>query len=193
MPLTKRPCIVCSTPFSPTSSSNVCCSRICARALRGDFAIRFWARVDKKGAVAPGMKTACWLWTGRLEKSGYARIKREDSRQQVPVHRAAWELKHGEVPDGMLVLHTCDVRHCVRHLFLGTHQDNMDDMFAKGRANKARGFSHGQSKLTESKVLSLLCLRGKGWTLAELSDKFGVGTMQVSRICSGKRWAYLRG
>lgn len=134
-----QPCVTCQTAFSPTSATNVCCSRECSRALRGDFTTRFWARVDKKGPVVAGMTTCCWLRTGRLEKNGYARVKKQNSRNQVSVHRAAWEMKHGEVPRGMQVLHRCDIRNCVRHLFLGTAKDNTQDMLCKGRANKAGG------------------------------------------------------
>jgi hypothetical protein len=50
-------------------------------------------------------------------------------------HRMSWEMHFGPIPEGMLVLHHCDVRRCVRpdHLFLGTARDNTRDMIAKGR------------------------------------------------------------
>jgi hypothetical protein len=50
-------------------------------------------------------------------------------------HRRAWEEAFGPIPDGMLVLHTCDVRNCVNpeHLFLGTNKENTQDMVTKGR------------------------------------------------------------
>lgn len=186
-------CVVCLVRFHATSRFNACCSEACATELRGDFTARFWRRVDTNGPVAPGMRSSCWLWTGRLETSGYARIKRDKSRQQVSVHRAAWELRNGPIPVGRLVLHRCDVRHCVRHLYLGTTQNNTDDMLRRGRANKAKGAAHGQAKLTEDDARALLRLRGEGWTLQELADKFGIGNMQASRICSGKRWSHLQG
>jgi len=52
------------------------------------------------------------------------------------VHRVAWELTSGPIPDGMQVLHACDNPPCFNpeHLFLGTRSDNMVDMVSKGRA-----------------------------------------------------------
>jgi hypothetical protein len=188
-----RPCAVCKTSFSSTSPSNVCCSRACSRELNGDFVSRFWGRVDRNGPIAPGMKTPCWLWTGRLEKNGYARVKRQDSRTQVSVHRAAWEMKHGEVPPGMLVLHRCDVRNCVRHLFLGTQSDNMLDMRKKGRAVQVRGEQHGRSKLTEGQVRSLLSRYREGATQMSLAVRYKLHLMTIHKICTGKRWAHLQG
>ena len=50
-------------------------------------------------------------------------------------HRIAWELVHGPVPEKFCVLHKCDNPPCINvdHLFLGTQQDNLADMNAKGR------------------------------------------------------------
>ena len=66
--------------------------------------------------------------------------------------RVAWELFRGPIPEGLCVLHTCDVRHCVNpdHLFLGTKRDNSDDMIRKGRAKHTgmKGPSNPNSKLT---------------------------------------------
>jgi len=55
------------------------------------------------------------------------------------VHRAAWIARHGEPPpETPFVLHHCDRPSCFadRHLWLGTHKDNMADMVAKGRRSK---------------------------------------------------------
>ena len=78
----------------------------------------------------------CWLWTGLLHPKGYGYIK--DRGKNIKVHRLAYELYIGPIPEGMLVCHTCDVRNCVNpeHLWLGTNDDNIRDMRLKGRADR---------------------------------------------------------
>jgi hypothetical protein len=69
----------------------------------------------------------CWQWTGSGDGKGYGKINIDG--RMVHAHRVAWQLANGPIPDGLHVLHTCDNRGCVnvRHLWLGTHQDNMRD------------------------------------------------------------------
>lgn len=78
----------------------------------------------------------CLLWTGSFFPNGYGQVtEKADGRwTSLGVHRVVYRETIGNV-DGWMVLHTCDVRGCCNpdHLFLGTHQDNMDDMVLKGR------------------------------------------------------------
>src|SRR6185369_7218363 len=57
--------------------------------------------------------------------------------QYAAAHRVAWELTHGPIPDGLWVLHRCDQPLCVRpepgHLYLGTREDNLRDMWMRQR------------------------------------------------------------
>jgi len=94
----------------------------------------FWDRV----AVDPD---GCWMWTGVSLPAGYGfftRYTRDGSawrKTTVYAHRFSYQLHHGEIPEGMLVMHTCDSPGCVNpgHLRLGTPQENVDDMADKRR------------------------------------------------------------
>ncbi len=94
---------------------------------------RFWTKVNR------GDPASCWIWQGTHHRNGYGQIaaSRNGARKQrwLWAHRVAWALTHGPIPDGLQVLHRCDVPLCVNpdHLFLGTQLDNIADAMAKGR------------------------------------------------------------
>ena len=75
----------------------------------------------------------CWLWKGG-QSGDYGQFWKENY-DRCKAHRASYEIFIGEIPDGMDVCHTCDVKKCVRptHLFVGTRKDNMQDASSKGR------------------------------------------------------------
>jgi hypothetical protein len=108
-----------------------------ARALGADLlarvkAVAFWRRAGR----VPG--AGCWEWQGGRKgrgEYGTVEIYLNGKRVRVFAHRVAWGLTHGPIAEGLCVLHHCDNPPCVRpdHLFLGTPQDNADDMVAKGR------------------------------------------------------------
>lgn len=80
--------------------------------------------------------TGCWEWQGAKNNIGYGFIR--DGDKMRTTHRVAYEIYRGPIPEGMCVLHKCDNRKCVNpeHLWLGTRQDNADDMINKGRHTK---------------------------------------------------------
>ncbi len=104
---------------------------------KGDDCADLGTRLDRRTVKTE----SCWEWVGyKTPDQGYGQIAVNGKRRR-RVHRVAYELNYGPVPPGLCVLHRCDNRTCVRpdHLFLGTNQDNSDDMIAKGRAWWQRG------------------------------------------------------
>lgn len=82
----------------------------------------FWRRVDRSGCC-------CWLWTGQVGNRGYGQFKYrlgpQDCRSAY-VHRFAYELLVGPIPDGLHLDHLCRVRLCVNpaHLEPVTNLEN---------------------------------------------------------------------
>jgi len=96
----------------------------------------------------------CWLWTGATSDSGYGWFGVSGSGNTRSAHRVSYELHVGPIPNGLHVLHHCDVRHCVRpdHLWLGTRSDNMQDMLAKGRDWYLSGEDNGNTRVSDALV-----------------------------------------
>jgi hypothetical protein len=126
----------------------------------------FRAQFDQAGV------DECWLWTGTVA-SGYGRI-RIGARQREQAHRVSWMLVNGPIPQGLFVLHSCDVRRCVNpgHLFLGTQLDNMRDAQEKGR----------MFKLSPSQREEIASRRNSGESVRSLSREFGISSRYVWSI-----------
>lgn len=158
---------------------------------------RFWSKVDKCGPVPAHVPEVgrCWVWTSTL-KGTYGSFRRAKTRGAMErAHRVAWEMTYGPIPDGLWVLHRCDNRLCVRpdHLFLGSRQDNMDDMHAKGRGVPLRGERNGCSKLTEIEVREIRRLLGMPDrpSYREMARRFGVSRPVIQAIHQGRAWRHV--
>ena len=105
----------------------------------------------------PEPNSGCWLWTGATDTFGYGRLRY--GKIFLLTHRLSYRIHCGPIPEGMSVLHSCDIPCCVNpdHLRLGTPSDNTSDMMKRNRwraGNRARGEHHVSSRLTEQQVLS---------------------------------------
>ena len=135
--------------------------------------------------------TQCWIWIGST-RCGYGRIGINKSAKVV--HRLSYELLVGPIPDGLCVLHRCDVRRCFNpdHLFLGTKADNNRDMIAKGRNRNLRGSAHPMAKLTEDDVRDIRRLAKEGMTNTELANRFGIAEVTACHIVARRSWRHLQ-
>ena len=154
------------------------------------LAARFWAKVDKSPGHGSGGD--CWVWTASKDTGGYGQIRIDGKLARA--HRVAYETEYAAVPAGLLVCHHCDNRSCVRpaHMFLGSHQANMDDMGAKGRNQQPKGERHGNSKLCSSGVLAIRTeYAAGGVSQSELARRHGVTKTLIGYVVRGEIWKHV--
>lgn len=133
----------------------------------------------------------CWEWTAGKTTSGYGTLGVEDRKTKL-AHRVSYESNVGPIPDGLCVLHKCDVPSCINpdHLFLGTRVDNNQDMVGKGRQRGCPpGEKHHNCKLTDEKVLKI---RLDKRSCKIVGPEYGVTDVLVSRIRRRKIWKHLK-
>jgi hypothetical protein len=144
------------------------------------FAHRFWSKVN------PAPSECCWEWTACTYLDGYGQFRLNN--QLSPAHRVAYTLTKGEIPDGLMVRHTCDNRLCSNpsHLILGTHANNMKDR--QERKRQAKGQYNGNSKLTDKQAMEIYNSPLSQHKLAKL---YNICTSNISLIKHKKIWKHI--
>jgi hypothetical protein len=147
------------------------------------FIAHFWSCVDRSGE--------CHVWQRAKTTAGYGETS--IGRKILYAHRISYELAYGPVPQDLQVLHKCDNRACVNpaHLFTGTQQDNMDDMWAKGRG--LVGERAPWAKLTEIDVREIHRLLAEGQLNTDaIGAQFNVSRATINHIRRGSTWSHLK-
>jgi hypothetical protein len=136
------------------------------------------------------IKNNCWNWTDKLNSEGRALFWK--GKHYYMASRIAWLLAYGYDPGKFLVCHICDNGACVnsKHLFLGTHIDNMIDRDIKKRT--LRGDNHPSSHLTVKDVLNIRRIYKQGGiSQRTLANIFNISQLHISRIIRKKSWSHV--
>lgn len=140
----------------------------------------------------------CWYYTGWLNKTGYGKIYR--NRVGLAVHRFSAYLfnvnkdtKGDIIPNfkftiesKLCILHKCDNPPCFNpdHLFIGTQQENLQDMINKGRES-----FNNNSKFTEDQVKDIRKYFILGWSRKEITEKYSdISYYTICDIINGRTW-----
>ena len=149
---------------------------------------RFWAKVAIAG------EDDCWLWTASRLPDGYGNFftgeRRPNGNPDIRrAHRWLYQRLHGDV-GALEVCHTCDEPACVnpKHLYAGTHTQNMRDMIDRGRADNS-GDRNGRAKLTATEIAEIRSsATGRYGEISELARKYGIASGTMSKILKHQTW-----
>jgi hypothetical protein len=133
-------------------------------------------------------EAGCWLWMGYTTKDGHGKFWHLGAMPTA--HRASWAIFNGPIPEGMQVLHKCDVACCVNphHLYLGTNQDNVRDRVARGRSAPVDKENAPNAKLSPEAVAAIRRKYAMGSTQWDLSYEFKISRSQIGNIVNNRQW-----
>lgn len=197
----EKVCVVCSSTFFVDKANErihkpkYCSVKCFASTRKGKSSHKltleqlFFSNIQKTDG--------CWLWSGctnsKDPKFNYGILR--FNRKKLYSHRLSWVIHNGkEIPKGMEVCHECDTPLCCnpKHLFLGTHKENMQDMSKKGRTGITNGVDSPSNKLTESQVLEIRHIHSKGLAgYRKLSQQFGVDRTTIRSIILRLKWRHI--
>lgn len=145
----------------------------------------------------------CILWNGSAGKHGHGVFFIMSSKNPINgfgrkgliyAHRASLMIfRETKVDNDLCVCHKCDNPRCVNpdHLFIGTQQDNIKDMFEKKRWRgfpPMKGKENPNSKLCEQDIVNI---RKSSLSGRQLAKKYFVTPANISSIKSGKTWKHV--
>jgi len=88
---------------------------------------QFWGSQEDRLAKFSIRDGECLRWTKKHDADGYGQVRHDGQMRRV--HRVAYTLAHGPVPDGLEVDHICHTRDCLNleHLRLLAHKHNAEN------------------------------------------------------------------
>lgn len=147
-------------------------------------------RIAKYVTKIPG--TTCTGWAAYKDKDGYPNIQLPSIRTR-RVLRILWKELYGEIPEGMVVRHTCNNPSCLnpQHLVIGTKSENAIDAVYAGTLPRMY-ITPYQAKL----IKGLLKAKNPKVTVSYwakvVAGVFKVSQDLVRAIARGKSWSHIQ-
>lgn len=164
-------------PPRTTCSSTACPCDLIAK--KPAIIPRFWAKVDQSGRH--------WIWTAQTVTGGYGRFTIYPRKYLA--HRVAFVIASGCIPDGLDILHECDIPGCCNPQCLrpGTDRDNVNDKIARGRVKVGQ-----QTRRAKLDGIAVYHIRHSHESLRVLGQRFGVDSKTIHAARTGRTWGWLQ-
>ncbi len=148
--------------------------------------VRFFEKVQKGDD--------CWEWIGGRYRNGYGKMFANGSYRLA--HRFSYQMSKGEIPEGAVIMHSCNNPGCVNpeHLSAGTPRENIQYMVKCKRRVEydRRGSDNPRAKIDEQDVIAIRSAVVAGdMTLKAIGHFFGISKTQVGHIVKGKTWSHV--
>jgi len=174
------------------------------------MAERFWSKVRVLGP------DDCWEWQAYRNPHGYGTIGTGGRDGTMALaHRVAYELTYGVIPSSAPhICHHCDNPPCCnpKHLFAGTHSDNMRDCVAKDRhvgsvcperlahgarngsrthpEKRLRGDQHPVARLRAADIPIIRSVAHHS-SVSAIARRFDVGRTTINNVLNGNTWRHV--
>ena len=126
---------------------------------------------EKDLVIAVNNETNCWEVVSHKNGNPYPMFRKER------VHILSYKKYKGEIPDGMVIRHTCDNYRCCNpdHLILGTQKENVHDIWERNR---------GFMTLSKEEIIKIALDSTDNYT--NLAKKYNIPREMIERIKNKK-------
>ena len=139
----------------------------------------------------------CWLWGTSTQPGGYSTMSIENINLRT--NRLSYCVFSDLPLQNELVCHKCNVPLCIKpkHLYAGTHSDNMKDAVRAGAhyfsrfRNRRLGEQNPAAKLTPKKVRAIRKEYRQGLSGNVLAKKYDVNRATIYFILNGVTWRHV--
>ena len=141
-------------------------------------------RIERDTHYEPN--SGCWLYAGPVDEFGYGRVR--IGKKKVRIHNFTFQKDNGDLLDGEVVRHSCDMPCCwnPNHLSSGTHSDNIQDALKRDRWPV--GERNVWAKLTNEDIA---IIRASSDTHRSLGERYGVAHSTIGYIKRGLSWKHI--
>ncbi len=148
---------------------------------------RLWPRTRRAS-------NGCLEWLGGVNSQGRGVIGvRDNSRpngiRMEQVHRAAWTLIYGLIPENVQILHHCDNPLCCEvvdiehHCYTGDYRQNAEDRSVRGRHHMRIGLA-----VSREMVLDIRLRASSGELQNVIAKFYNLSPQNISRIVLRQTW-----